>query len=279
VTISIPSYKHEHFEIALKSAIGQSYDNIEIFVTDNCPTEDIKEICKNYPNVKYSRNLFTGPLNVAGSLYIGSGKYIKPLFDDDVLHPFCVQQMVKAINSSHDISLVFSRSAIIDQFNKILKTRAPFNGDLLMNLNQIIKLMTLNQYNFIGEFSSIMFERGAVEKIDKANIFKFNNKNYDLGLADVVAYYNIIGNQNTYYIDQELSYFRHFSNSNSNSNPNINKNFVYAVTDWVRLLLQAHRQNFINDNEVLQSKTRVLNMLNQWEKSLESSNTNGVCGC
>jgi glycosyltransferase involved in cell wall biosynthesis len=45
VSIVIPSYKPEFFEQTLRSALGQTYPNIQVLVLDNCPDEGIKNIC------------------------------------------------------------------------------------------------------------------------------------------------------------------------------------------------------------------------------------------
>ena len=82
VSIVIPSYKPGHFEQCLRSAIGQTYPNIEIMVSDNCPTEEIRDICARYPQVIYQRNVAIREDNLLSCFYSGKGQYIKPLFDD-----------------------------------------------------------------------------------------------------------------------------------------------------------------------------------------------------
>src|SRR5471030_3366682 len=75
VSIVIPSYKASHFEACLKSAIGQTYPHIEIMVSDNCPTEAIKEICARYgSHVIYQRNPERGEQNVLTSLFCAKGR-------------------------------------------------------------------------------------------------------------------------------------------------------------------------------------------------------------
>ena len=111
VSIVIPSYKAVHFEACLRSAIGQSYLNTEILVSDNCPTEDIKEICARFPGVIYQRSSVLREDNVLSALYSGKGVYIKPLFDDDtnccrtVARQLCFQkargELVELRSSAH----------------------------------------------------------------------------------------------------------------------------------------------------------------------------------
>ncbi|MBV5323971.1 MAG: hypothetical protein J0626_01200, partial [Rhodospirillaceae bacterium] len=66
----------------------------------------------------YQRNPVTGPDNVLASLYSGRGQLIKPLFDDDILHPFCVERMVAVMQADPRVELAFSASQVIDIDNQ-----------------------------------------------------------------------------------------------------------------------------------------------------------------
>src|SRR4051812_38017813 len=125
VSIVIPSYKAAHFEQCVRSAIGQTYPNIEIMVSDNCPTEDIKAVCARYPQVIYQRNPAKREKNVLSAFYSGKGDLIKPLFDDDILHPFCIERMVATMNMDPEVQLVFSASQVINIDNERTETRRP----------------------------------------------------------------------------------------------------------------------------------------------------------
>ena len=55
VSILIPSYNSQHFEFALKSAIGQSYEYTEIVVSDDCQSDEIEKIVQRYSSVESLR--------------------------------------------------------------------------------------------------------------------------------------------------------------------------------------------------------------------------------
>ena len=48
VSICIPAYKATHFKECLTSAIAQTYQTIEIIVSDDCPNDDIRCICEQF---------------------------------------------------------------------------------------------------------------------------------------------------------------------------------------------------------------------------------------
>ncbi|MFW8588597.1 glycosyltransferase family 2 protein [Rhizobium beringeri] len=123
VSICIPAYKPDFFEQALKSAIGQSYGDTEIIVSDDCPTDAIANICERYQqHLSYSRNPKPSEFsNVIRLANLADGEYIKFLFDDDILNPFCVQFLFETLEESRHLGtrLAFSPRYLIDGENRI----------------------------------------------------------------------------------------------------------------------------------------------------------------
>ncbi|RBQ26586.1 MULTISPECIES: glycosyltransferase [Arcobacteraceae] len=74
---------------ALKSAINQSYKNIEIIVVDDCSSDNtekiVKEYIKNDSRIKYIKNNIPSGANVSRNkgIKIANGKFIAGLDDDD----------------------------------------------------------------------------------------------------------------------------------------------------------------------------------------------------
>jgi len=239
VSIVIPSYKPAHFEACLKSALGQSYPNIEIMVSDNCPTGAIKEICARYTgHLIYQRNSALREQNVLTALFGAKGQLIKPLFDDDVLHPFCVERMVATMNMDPAIQLVFSSSQVINVDNERTELRRPYQASGSMDARDMQRSMVLGMRNFIGEFTSIMFRRERLWEVGR-HLFHYHQHDCTLGLADVAAYFNLARDGKVFYIDEELTYFRHDQRLESNSNINSNPNFGYCFSDYIDLLIES----------------------------------------
>ncbi|TFW31091.1 glycosyltransferase family 2 protein [Duganella callida] len=251
VSIVIPSYKASHFEQCLKSAVGQTYSRLEILVSDNCPTEDIKDICARYPQVIYQRNTAIRDKNVLSSFYSGKGDYIKPLFDDDILHPFCVERMVAAMAMDPATQLVFSASQVINVDNERTETRRPYEASGSMAGRDMQRSMVLGMRNFVGEFSSIMFRRERLWEVGPKRLFHYGSQDCTFGLADVAAYINLAGDDKVFYIDEELSYFRHDRRLESNSNPNANPNFGYCFSDYIDLLVESHIAGVVSAEETV----------------------------
>lgn len=269
VDIAIPAYKPIFFEQSLKSAIGQTYPNTKIYVSDDCPTNEIQLICAKYPQVEYFKNPNPGGLNnIVNSIERGKGQFIKPLFDDDILHPFCVERMVKFINPLEEVGLIFSASAHIDINNNKSHLRRPFTENKKIADIDLQKEMISSLRNYIGEFSTVLFRRRNFELFPGMDLFKFQDEFFLKGLSDVVAFWNLTTSNSAFYIDEELSYFRTGVEHQSNSNIKTNPNFKYAVTDWIDLAILVNALHPFSPEELKDCKMHIEILVNNWEKQI-----------
>lgn len=257
VSIVIPSYKAEHFEQCLRSAIGQTYPLTEILVSDNCPSDAIEKICARFPGVIYQRNSVLREENVLSSIYSGKGTYIKPLFDDDILHPFCVERMVATMQQHPQVQLVFSASQVIDATNMRTELRRPYQASGSLGGRDLHRLCVLGMQNVVGEFSTIMFRRSKLWEIGWQRLFRVGSHDCTHGLADLAAYFNLTEGGEAFYIDEELSYFRQDQRLQSNSNYYANPNFGYCFSDYIDLLPASYELGVISRDELLASQDRV----------------------
>jgi len=257
VSIVIPSYKPAHFEQCLRSAIGQTYTHTEILVSDNCPTEDIRHICARFPGVIYQRSHVFREQNVEACLASAKGHFIKPLFDDDLLHPFCIERMVAAMRMRDDVELVFSASQVINSDNERTETRRPYQASGMLKGRDMHRQLTLGMTNIIGEFSSVMFRRQTMWDIGLHRLFKMGDHDFLTGLADLIAYLNLARDGSIFYIDEELSYFRKDMRLQSNSNPAANPFFGNCFSDYIDLLRVSHAAGVITDAEVRKMQGQV----------------------
>lgn len=127
VTIGIPVRNGEKYiREALDSAISQSYENIEILISDNASTDATNEICDIYASkdkrIRYVRQT-TNIGSLANFNFVvehASGAYFTWLAHDDVLHTNYVEQLGKFLYEHQNVALVASDFSIID-----------FNGDII----------------------------------------------------------------------------------------------------------------------------------------------------
>ncbi|GJL63794.1 MAG: hypothetical protein NPIRA04_24480 [Nitrospirales bacterium] len=120
VTIGIPTYNRANAFLpqALESAIAQTYENLEIIVSDNCSTDNTETVVKGYgdPRIKYFRHgKNIGPLgNSNFCLEQAQGEYFLQLHDDDVIDPDFIEVCMKAERTFPGVGVIRTGVRVID---------------------------------------------------------------------------------------------------------------------------------------------------------------------
>lgn len=199
---------------------------------------------------------------------LAQGEYIKFLFDDDILHPFCVQLLLQSLEETRaqNTTLAFSPRDVIDTDNNILHTinLLGLSGTARTTIDgsQCIALAAQNCVNFVGEMTTIMFRKE--DCFDAAG----RNTLMDLagvplkGLGDVGALINLASKGNVVAHPMSLSYFR--QHADSNSNPATNREFIYAITDWEDVIDHAVLGGYLNQAQSVQAYESLLKIYLHW---------------
>ena len=116
VSICIPTYNGKRYiDQCISSAMNQSYNNIEIIISDDQSIDDTLNIAnvlleKTTINYKIILNNSTGCVadNWNNAIKHASGQYIKMLFQDDYLYSDCLEKMIELANKHADLGLIFS---------------------------------------------------------------------------------------------------------------------------------------------------------------------------
>src|SRR5437773_2964853 len=115
VTVCVPIYNGAlYIRDAIESILNQTVIPQEIIVSDSGSSDGTVNIIRDH--VERTRvKLIILPTKTPGmvanwnsAIRAASGKYIKFLFQDDLLHANCLEEMVKVAESDERIGLVFS---------------------------------------------------------------------------------------------------------------------------------------------------------------------------
>lgn len=118
ISVCVPSYNGSQFiEQCLDSVIGQTFDDLEILVVDDCSTDDTVKILREYaartPHIRVVEN--DQNLGLVGNwnrcIELARGEWIKFVFQDDLIAPTCLEEMLAA--STPDTWLTVCRRAFI----------------------------------------------------------------------------------------------------------------------------------------------------------------------
>lgn len=178
VTIAIPTYNRadSYLRQAVESALGQTYPNVEIIVSDNCSTDRTQALMQELvdPRLTYVRQAenIGANNNFNYCLQEARGDYFVLLQDDDLIDPDFIEVCVQAAGSEAGVGLVRTGTRVIDAQGSVLKK----------SLNQVGGLATAEFFCgwFRGETSlylcSTMFHTQKLRDIggyqSKHNLFQ-----------------------------------------------------------------------------------------------------------
>lgn len=124
VSVIIPTYNRpEYLKQAIASAVQQTYQNIEIIVSDNCSPENPQAIVESFGDSRIrfwrQRQNIGMIANQLSAFKMARGKYVASLHDDDMWNEDFLAKLVPPLEANPDLILAFCDQYIIDGQGKI----------------------------------------------------------------------------------------------------------------------------------------------------------------
>jgi len=213
VSVCIPCYNSANFIAeTLQSVIHQTYNDLEIIITDGGSTDNTREIVQGFsdPRIKYHRyeENYGIEYNWNKALSLANGKYIKLVCDDDILYPDCVQIQVEILENPdyEGVVLVTGNKYIINEQGKVLFTRSfPGKKGYLEGKHAVRKSLKYGT-NIIGEPAAGLFRRNILDKTGLSNA-------ENLYLLDLDFWSRVLLEGDLFVVDKVLYGFRISSQS------------------------------------------------------------------
>ncbi|MDY7991543.1 glycosyltransferase [Paenibacillus polymyxa] len=259
VSVLIPAYNRPFYlELALQSALYQSYQNIEIIIGDDSTNNEVEKAIEpyllEYNNVSYYKNETNLGLENWYKIYdMANGEYINFLMDDDLFHFEKIEKMVNKLHSHDDVSLVTSFRELIDESGEVLSskpsTRLFFQENTIINGKTFGSFMLSQTWNIIGEPTTAMFRKKDVKRFGFYHEHKFNVIN------DFATWLSLMEKGDVVYLTEPLSYFRQHSGQNQ-ANP---KYKVLGIDEWLCIINEARKNGFFEND--LTFKETIINYI------------------
>lgn len=217
VSIVIPAYKSRFFRECLDSALGQSYPQIEILVLDDSPDARIESIVQaldpDGARIRYLRNspALGEVANLTRGISLAQGEFIKPLYDDDLLLPEAVAELVALFRKYPDARLAAGRRVLIDHTGAVMPVDLPLS-DLLrrhgrLNGTDVVSELAGSGVNMLGEPTVMMFRKGDALEIDEPNVASLFGR-LCFGIADLALATHLLSKGDLAYSTNTISMFR-----------------------------------------------------------------------
>jgi glycosyltransferase involved in cell wall biosynthesis len=222
VSICIPTYNGSQFlQESLNSILLQSFDDFEVIISDDNSKDDTLSIVEKFKNkVPFKVSVHShAPSGIGAnwnhSISKANGKYIKFLFQDDVLEPNCIKTMVQLMQERPGLGLVACKRGFIVEgettpsINKWIETygnlQRQFEKDEAITIidNSVLSRNDFfsSPLNKIGEPPSVLFKKAIIKEV---GFFDENLKQ----ILDYVFYYRILRKYPIAIINKPLVKFR-----------------------------------------------------------------------
>ncbi len=232
VSICIPTFNGEtHISECLDSVVSQSYENTEIIIVDDQSSDSTIDICQSYANQDNRIRIIKNKNNIGlvenwnKCISLSKGDWIKFVFQDDVIHPHCIEKMID--KSTLGVPFVLckrnfifenvspQKRSIYEKYLTYLSLDTIFSGKEHLTPNDISKaVIDLGLYslrNFIGEPTSTLLHRSIFRK------YGLFNPHY-MQICDYEYWLRVSLNTGITYIPENLASFRVHEKSTSSNN-------------------------------------------------------------
>lgn len=234
VSVLMPSYNYARYlPFAVESILSQSYSDLELIITDDCSTDNSREVVEHWkkrdPRVVGVNHVINRGLAGArnSGLAVSSGQFIALCDADDIWQPDKLKIQMEVFQRNQEVGLVHCDSAIIDGdgnptgqlFSSMIhRAGQPTSGNLFEELCQ---------RNFLCN-PTVILRREAVQC---AGGFDESLRS----LEDWVCWAKVSKNYPFYYVDEPLVRYRIHGSGLSRNSKNMALNRIKAV----RLLLAS----------------------------------------
>ena len=240
VSILLPTHNRpDYAELALQSALAQTYPHIEIVVSDNSDDELTRARFAPYlakhPNIRYYRVPgYSAMENGRNCFRHSRGDYINYLMDDDLFHPAKILRMMSFMLTDPTLGLVTSFRQLIDAAGNdiapIPGTERLFETEARVTGASLGRMLLTDGNNLIGEPTTVLVRRSALER----EFGVYAGRQYT-ALSDVATWLTVLRNHDAVYLPETLSYFRLHGGQDQRAE----STRIRCNLDWLQLYTDA----------------------------------------
>lgn len=253
VSVLVPCYKHEKYiESCLKSIIGQTYQNIELIICDDCsPDSSFKVICsiKEQLEMRFSRviiiqNKFNQGItkNLNKMIKLANGEFIKILASDDMLMSNCIKDLVNFLEKN-SFDVVFSNGWEVNECAVYPVTSCDYK-------KKIYAEPPRNGVNLTGELCSFDFIAAPTAIYPKETFEKFGMFDESLLIEDYEFFLRVSVKGNIGYLSKETVCYRVSDNSLSHFDGSKESVERMRKINKCRETIFKMYENYCNDQQV-----------------------------
>lgn len=212
VSVCIPAYNSAQFiERTIRSALSQTYPNIEVVVVDDCSTDNTVEVVRNIDDSRVRLICNEDNLGMTGNwnkcVESCEGEYVKLIPADDMLHPMAIAKSVEALSADEDVKLVIISAGLVDNDDKVVGSYVHWHKEGAVKGSKVAKTSAMIN-NFYGSPVCGLFR--------KSDFLKTGGFDPDIPyILDFDLWMGLSALGKVYFIKEKLCFFRVRQDSNT----------------------------------------------------------------
>lgn len=215
VSLIMPTFNHEKYiKKAVKTALKQTYKNLELIIIDDGSTDKTSKIINTFKDKRlkyiYQKNKGVKNLNktINKGLNLAKGQLVTMITSDDF---WPLDRLEKQIFyfKNYEVDMVFGNITLIDKNDNIIKYIKPNISNNFNYLNKSNKIKNYFINNYIPQPSTLIRMK-SLKKIGGYIQKKF------MYAEDYPTQLNIMINGKVLYIDDNFSFYRIHENQMTN---------------------------------------------------------------
>lgn len=206
ISVCIPTFNQANYiELAINSVLNQSLKIDEIIISNDCSTDNTKDIIDQFSTLNPQIIVFNQPQNLGlksntnFALKKCTGDFIIKLDSDDYLLPNYAEKLLHELVKFPDAGYAHASVQEIDENNNETKLRILTRKSIFVEGDQALKL-SIHGYQVAANI--IMFRRTALESVNYINATKNFAEDFYLSASLASAGYGNV------YINEVLSCYR-----------------------------------------------------------------------
>ncbi len=278
ITIAIPAYNGEKYITeCLESVFKQTYPVYDILVVDDQSTdgtvEIIKKFQKRFNNISLhinNKNLgLTGNWNRC--IELSKNKWIKYVFQDDILYPDCLRKMYDQLKKDNSEFCICGRDFILEDnvsdnlrafyLNKVIKPEKLFKSGYISKENFAVTISEYLFNNVLGEPTSFLFNKTLSSKYGEFS-------KHIPQLCDYEFAVRLASNTGFSFVPESLVKFRVHGHSASQNN----HEYQSIILEEIEPLLLLHKYLFSSKYRVLTKQVNKKDLFKDFLGKLDSLN-------
>ena len=208
VGIGVPVYNGGSMLVAcLDAVVAQTYDNLDIVISDNASTDETRSICERYASRDSRIRFFPATENRGAAwnhryvLERARGEYFKWCAADDTMAPEFVERCVAALEARPDVVLAFPLTIVIDETGQPVRrtdARLPLTSpQARIRFDALLSPWDVTHSPFYG-----VMRRSGVDRVRPFGPFLAGDRSFLAELALAGPFFQV---------EEFLMYRRHYS--------------------------------------------------------------------